>query len=242
MNCGIYQIENIINGKLYIGSSNQIKRRFYLHKWDLKRGKHHSITLQRSWDKYGEGAFLFKPLLYCLPDDRHFYEQRFLDALETVDPEKGYNICCDAEAAGKGRIWTDAQKQAKSIERKGKKLSPEVHAHYLTTRKYGVDHPMFGKHHTDATRKKISDKKKGQVAWNKGKPQHPNNSQARITPGQVLEIRLLTSEAGHPRYSRQLSSFHRELGIKYGLKMDTIQSICSGHSWPMVGGLPCLKT
>ena len=86
MNCGVYQIKNTINGKRYIGSSNQVKRRFYLHKWDLRRGKHHSITLQRSWDKHGKAAFLFKPILYCSVDDLHFYEQLFLDKMETVDP------------------------------------------------------------------------------------------------------------------------------------------------------------
>ena len=240
MNCGIYQIENTANGKRYIGSSNQIRRRFYLHKWSLRRGDHHSITLQRSWNKYGESMFVFKVLIFCSIAMLHFYEQKCLDKMETIDPAKGFNICCDAAAAGTGRIWTDAQKKAKSIERKGKKVSLETLETLKNCHQCGEDHHMFGKHHTPEALKKMSDKLQGRAAWNKGK--HTNNNQAKITTEQVLEIRRLTFEAGHPRYSRQLSNFQRELGIKLGLKLDTIHSICSGHSRPNVGGLPCLQT
>jgi group I intron endonuclease len=225
VNCGIYQIENTVNGKRYVGSSNQVARRFYLHKWDLKRGQHHSVTLQRSWDKYGEAAFRFRVLLYCSVAMLHFYEQRCLDEMGTVDPAKGFNICCDAASAGTGRVWTDEQKQAKSLERKGKKMSPDVHARYLATRKDGADHPFYGKHHTEETRNKISISRSGTPAWNKGK--HTGNNQAKITPEQVLEIRMLKSEG----MSR------KEIAPKYGLKPNTIWRICSGKNWPNVGGL-----
>ena len=231
MNCGVYQIENTVNGKRYVGSSNQIERRFYLHKWDLKRGKHHSITLQRAWDKYGEESFCFKPIIYCSVDDLHFYEQRCIDKMQTVDPAKGFNICCDASSAGKGRVWTDAQKQAKSLERKGKKVSPETLQNLINSRKYGDDHWLFGKHHSVETCEKISKSRKGQVAWNKGKPQYPANSQAKIMPEQVLEMRLNVSKLGYNR---------KELSIKYGVKPDTVYKICRGLLWPNAGGLPCL--
>jgi predicted GIY-YIG superfamily endonuclease len=50
---GIYYIKNITNNKLYIGSSKDILKRFYEHKRLLRHNKHHSIRLQRAWDKYG---------------------------------------------------------------------------------------------------------------------------------------------------------------------------------------------
>lgn len=237
MDCGVYQIKNTINGKRYIGSSNQVKRRFYLHKWDLRRGKHHSITLQRSWDKYGEQAFSFEPIIYCSVDDLHFYEQHCLDKVGTVDPLKGFNICCDASAAGKGRVWTDAQKKAKSIERKGKKVSPETLKKFQTCHQRGEDHHMFGKHHTKESRRKISDSKKGQTAWNKGKPQHPANSQAKITRDQAMAIRSRMQKSGCPRYSRALSALQREVGEEYGLKRDTVWKISTGRLWPEPQGV-----
>ncbi len=34
-NCGIYMIMNLVNGKFYIGSSKNIKNRFWGHKGSL---------------------------------------------------------------------------------------------------------------------------------------------------------------------------------------------------------------
>jgi group I intron endonuclease len=224
--CGVYQIVNIANGKKYIGSSNQLSRRFYLHKWDLRRGKHHSITLQRAWDKYGEENFVFTVLFTCPPEERQKHEQAIMDHLQTSDPAKGYNICCDAAAAGKGRVWTEEQKKAKSIERKGKKVSPETYQALLRSRKRGEEHQFYGKRHTDESRRKMSASLKGREVWNKGK--HTNNNQAKITPEQVIEMREL---------SRSGELTQKELAEKYCLKRDTIWKICTGRLWPNVGGL-----
>lgn len=68
MDSWIYRIRNIANGRLYIGSAKSIKSRWRRHKKDLKRGKHHSVFLQRSWNKYGEGAFAFEVVESCSVD------------------------------------------------------------------------------------------------------------------------------------------------------------------------------
>ena len=39
-NCGIYEIINILNNKIYIGSSNNLKRRESQHFSNLKLNKH----------------------------------------------------------------------------------------------------------------------------------------------------------------------------------------------------------
>ena len=85
--CGVYVIENGVNGHRYIGSAVSFKKRFREHHRQLSEGRHHSRYLQRAWDKYGADAFRFKPLLYC---DRHNligYEQ---NAMDVMRPE--YNI------------------------------------------------------------------------------------------------------------------------------------------------------
>lgn len=45
---GIYKITNVVNNKIYIGSACNIMQRFSNHKSSLRKGKHHSIYLQRS--------------------------------------------------------------------------------------------------------------------------------------------------------------------------------------------------
>ena len=59
---GIYRIVNTKNDKSYIGSSKNIIRRWYIHKSALKNNRHHSIYLQRSWNKHGEQSFKFEIL------------------------------------------------------------------------------------------------------------------------------------------------------------------------------------
>jgi hypothetical protein len=55
MACGIYKIENLIDGKTYIGSSVNLESREYKHFWMLERGSHDNIHLQNSYNKFGKG-------------------------------------------------------------------------------------------------------------------------------------------------------------------------------------------
>ena len=43
---GIYKITNIKNGKIYVGSSKDIEKRWKEHLYKLKYGVHHSVKLQ----------------------------------------------------------------------------------------------------------------------------------------------------------------------------------------------------
>jgi len=58
----VYQIRNIKNGKIYIGSTIDYVGRQKRHLRRLTNGNHHSIILQRSWDKHGSDNFIFEVL------------------------------------------------------------------------------------------------------------------------------------------------------------------------------------
>lgn len=68
----IYHIINVINGKMYVGKTFDIKHRFETHMSDLKLNKHHSQKLQRAVNKYGIENFKFS------------YEQRNIDSEEEL--------------------------------------------------------------------------------------------------------------------------------------------------------------
>ena len=90
MKTGVYQIRNLTNGKRYVGSTASQKGfadRWSLHRLQLRREKHHSIKLQRAWNKHGADVFIFEVLLYCDPQDCLVYEQI---ALDHYKPE--YNV------------------------------------------------------------------------------------------------------------------------------------------------------
>ena len=48
---GIYAIRNTKNGKMYIGESIDIEKRWKNHQEDLDNGNHHSYKLQSEWGK-----------------------------------------------------------------------------------------------------------------------------------------------------------------------------------------------
>jgi group I intron endonuclease len=88
---GVYVIENNITGKVYIGSSQDVKRRWREHVAALKRGDHHSKYLQRSFDKHGHDAFLFRVLIQCDINNLLWYEQRAIDGFNSSNGKYGYN-------------------------------------------------------------------------------------------------------------------------------------------------------
>jgi len=87
----VYMIKNTVNGKVYIGSSVDANNRYKSHTSHLKKGVHHSVRLQRSFDKYGEEAFVFIVLKYTDKNEHRKEEARVLKMLDATNPEKGYN-------------------------------------------------------------------------------------------------------------------------------------------------------
>lgn len=77
--CGIYQILCSVSGKSYVGSSRRIYQRWFQHRQDLRKSKHHSPRLQLAWSKHGEDAFAFSVLEECSIDELFVREQFHLD-------------------------------------------------------------------------------------------------------------------------------------------------------------------
>lgn len=86
---GVYKIVNTINNKWYIGSSNNIERRFYRHKWHLINNHHDNLYLQNAWNKYSEENFKFEPISFCKEEELLYHEQQLIDKLK---PEYNFNL------------------------------------------------------------------------------------------------------------------------------------------------------
>jgi group I intron endonuclease len=89
---GIYKITNTVNGKYYLGSSDNIKNRWKSHLYSLRHNKHHSIHLQRAWNKYGEKNFIFELVEEVDKNVLLEREQYHLDTLTPWDDNVGYNV------------------------------------------------------------------------------------------------------------------------------------------------------
>lgn len=111
---GIYEIVNKDTGKRYIGSSKQIEKRWEQHLQALEKGEHHSILLQRAWNKYGKECFEFIVKEECKEEELLRKEQNYLN----LKPE--YNI--GAQASG-GDNLTNHPHREDILERRSKTLT-----------------------------------------------------------------------------------------------------------------------
>ncbi len=144
-NAGIYQIRCLISGKLYIGSSNALNKRWNEHRNKLSKGVHHSVLLQRAWEKHGPENFVFE-ILELIGDKEELIrvEQQYLDRLQTCDKTKGYNIAkiADMPVGFDGRTHTPETKAKMSNRAKGRIFTPETRAKMratVTGRKMSVE-------------------------------------------------------------------------------------------------------
>jgi len=147
MMIGIYKIHNIINNKLYIGSSISIKKRLSTHQNNLHNNCHHNSHLQQAWNKYGKENFKF--IILELVDNVDLLikrEQYWLD-ISRANGEI-YNFSTIASSPWLGRHHTDEARYKISIARGGKHLTNK-HRQKLSA-------AAKGRRHTRKTRQKIS--------------------------------------------------------------------------------------
>lgn len=62
---GVYGIKNHKSGKIYIGSCNCLRRRYYEHASYLRNGKHWILDLQLDWNNLGLENFEFIVIEEC---------------------------------------------------------------------------------------------------------------------------------------------------------------------------------
>lgn len=123
---GIYIITCTINGKIYIGSSINILKRWSDHRSALRAYRHNNPHLQRAWNKYGESAFTFEVLELVMPWSLLDREQYWLDKLKPYQRKVGYNIGIKAIGGMVGRKHTPEALTKMSSQQKGKKQKSET--------------------------------------------------------------------------------------------------------------------
>lgn len=122
---GIYAIRNTDNGKVYVGSAVNLRKRWHNHLHALRANKHHSPHLQYAWNKYGESKFKFEVLQYVdVPDNLIQAEQRWIDEFSAYG-KGGYNATPKAGSA-LGRKASDELRAKLSALHTGRKQSQET--------------------------------------------------------------------------------------------------------------------
>jgi group I intron endonuclease len=108
----IYKITNIVNGKLYIGQTEQLdpNKRWQSHKSSIKHNSGCPL-LSAAVNKYGINSFKFEVLIICFDEDRYNYEKEYILKYNTLAPN-GYNATKGGEPGGnfKGKTHTEKTK------------------------------------------------------------------------------------------------------------------------------------
>ena len=160
---GIYQIRNLVNGKVYVGSAVNLHRRALAHFNKLLHQSHHSIKLQRAYNKYGPDNLTFEVLEYVEEENLLEREQYYINTLEAVS--NGYNINPIAgNSSGYKHSESSIQKMKQARANNppkgmsGKRQSEEAKRHLSNIMK-GENNPMYGKHHSEESLKKMRGRK-----------------------------------------------------------------------------------
>jgi group I intron endonuclease len=96
---GVYQVRNLTNGKVLLGSSLNLEGPLNRHRFMLKINGHTNRELQRDWNELGPDQFAFEILEvvqikhdpnFNLRDELTLLEQIWLERLQPFG-ERGYN-------------------------------------------------------------------------------------------------------------------------------------------------------
>lgn len=242
LHTGIYIIENLLNGRRYVGSAMRFSKRWKEHLRGLERGNHHSRFLQREWVKRGAEAFSFRVALFCTPDDLLFYEQALIDFYKpeyntapVAGSQLGFRHSAESRAkmsASNSRIGnpgynhTSETKAAISAKKAGVK-----HGRYSEARRAAISVALKGKPVSDERRARISATLKGhkQSAERVAKRVCNTNYSAiskalmRLSDPEVLQIRDLFAVLS----ARQIAKY-------YGVSRGTIDNLKHGRFYAEV--------
>jgi hypothetical protein len=96
---GVYQIKNVANGKVLLGSSLNLEGLLNRNRFTLRNNSHPNKELQKDWNELGPDQFVFEILEvvpvqddpnFNLKDELTLLEQVWLEKLQPFG-ERGYN-------------------------------------------------------------------------------------------------------------------------------------------------------
>lgn len=189
---GIYSIKNLVNGKRYVGQTGEnFQRRFLHHQWSLKSGTHSNQHLQKAFNKYGEENFVFE--VVEITDKKELLDQLEIKHIEK-DMENGvsYNIL----HGGGGRRGYQMLDSTKKL------IGAKNHKN------------MFGKKHSEETKKKMSIARTGNTYFKKRVSTLINEDIAK-----AIKIRIMSGEPP--------TQIAKDMDISYHV----VNGILSNNTW-----------
>lgn len=234
----IYTITNTLNGKQYVGQTNNPKRRWAEHRATGNTGHFSGKShLYYAMQKYGINVFQFEVIEETSLDLIHEREIYWIDKLNTLVPN-GYNMTPGGEALyGEnnpfyGRTHSEKTKQLISEKNKGRKLNEEQLTRKREKAKE-VGLRMRGKIHlSDEAKEKISQKNRENGCYERHSNRMKGNKlyllhhykKVEMIDKETLEVLRVFNNA------IEAGAYIKDLGrTKAKHPSSIITNVCNGH-------------
>lgn len=111
---GIYKVQNLVNNKIYIGQSRDIKERWTAHRSRPFNSNcaDYNKPLYQAIRKYGLNNFSFEVIELCSIDKLKERENYWINFFKSYNKEKGYNLLLNSSQ----NYTTLNEEKAKSIQ------------------------------------------------------------------------------------------------------------------------------
>lgn len=190
----IYKATNLLNGKIYIGQTvRSLEERVQEHM------RHKKSVFDKALAKYGIDNFEIAIIDNAETIDELNEKEAYWIKYYNSFSENGYNMC---EGGGntKGYHHKDISKKAMSEKKK---------VAYI-----GEGNPFYGKYHSEATRKRFSETRKGRKLTEEWK--------IHISEGSICKRKVKNIE------TNEIFDSIKEAAEKYNIKATHITRVCRG--------------
>lgn len=223
----VYKIVNLINGKLYIGVTNNPKKRWHNHQFIAEKGKDyfpkHYQLIHQAINKYGANNFSFEIIKTFDNEDICYLKEVSLINFCKKIGIKLYNVAGGGKGTGSGpshpmygkklpKEWVD---KIRLVEKTPQ--TREKHRQDLLKRNWtGENHPMYGKKHNEETRNKISEKGKGKIVSEETRNRMSKASKGRVASEETRKkmsdrmIKLNIVGARNPNFGNKWSDEQKQ--------------------------------
>ena len=230
---GIYLITNKINGKIYIGQSIDIHRRYSEHKrsgqpekYSHKGERDLNSPIHLAMQKYGVENFTLSILEECSKEQLNEKQKYWIKKYNSCDKTIGYNV----SEGGQDKVGAKGEfhSQAKLTQAEVNDIKDKLKNTTLSLTEINQIYPQV-------TKGVLSMINQGHI-WREGNEQYPirvmnsgmkgsKNPRAKISEETAMEIRVRYSEGESP------TKLAKEYSEKYPISQSGVKAVIYGKSY-----------